>query len=165
MAIDRRILSILYANGISDVNKVQEFLGEKNNYYEVKVNNEIKKLRIPGYTYNDVNNILENVIESVKNEPLLSIETFSFEKELEKSDKENEKLLKEIKKAEKPKVEKSKVEEPKVEEPKVEESKIEESKVQKSKVQKTKVEKPKVETQKKNIKKSNNDFDDFINLA
>ena len=145
MAIDRRILSILYANGISDVNKVQEFLGEKNNYYEVKVNNEIKKLRIPGYTYNEVNNILENVIESVKNEPLLSIETFSFEKELEKSDKENEKLLKEIKKAEKPKAEKPKVEKSKVEEPKVEE--------------------PKVEKPKKNTKKLKDDFDDFINLA
>ena len=67
MAIDRRILSILYANGISDVNKVQEFLGEKNNYYEIKINNEIRKLRIPGYTYNDVDNVLENAIESAKN--------------------------------------------------------------------------------------------------
>ena len=165
MAIDRRILSILYANGISDVNKVQEFLGEKNNYYEVKINDEIKKLRIPGYYYNNVNEVLENVTESVKNEPLLSVETFSFEEELEKSNIENEKLLEEIKKVEEPKVEEPKVEEPKVEEPKVEEPKVEEPKIQKPKVQKSKVEKPKVETQKKNIKKSNDDFNDFINLA
>jgi hypothetical protein len=34
MSIDRRIVSILYHNGITDVNEVQEFIGEKNNYYE-----------------------------------------------------------------------------------------------------------------------------------
>ena len=141
MSIDRRILSILYANGIHNVNDVQEFLGEKNNYYEIKINNEVKKLKIPGYTYFDVNNEIENVIEAIEKEPILSVETFTFEEELEKSDKENEKLLEEIKNIE------VKVEEPKVDKPKKET-------------------KPRSNTKKsKQDKKIDNDLDDFINLV
>jgi len=47
MSIDRRIVSILYFNGIMDVEEVQEFLGEKNGFYEILINDEVKKLKIP----------------------------------------------------------------------------------------------------------------------
>ena len=143
MAIDRRILSILYANGINNINDVQEFLGEKNNYYEIKINNEVTKLKIPGYTYFDASNEIENVIEAIEKEPI-NVEKFTFEEELEKSDKENEKLLEEIKNI--------KVEEPKVEEPKVDKPKKET--------------KPRSNTKRsKQDKKIDDDLDNFINLA
>ena len=51
MSLDRRIVSILYFNGISDVESVENFLGEKKGYYEIIINGEIKKLKIPGRYY------------------------------------------------------------------------------------------------------------------
>lgn len=56
MSIDRRIVSILYFNDIN-INKVEKFLGEKDNYYEVIVDGEIKKLKIPGKEYTNLNQI------------------------------------------------------------------------------------------------------------
>jgi len=53
MGLDRRILSILYFNDIVDVNDVEEFIGEENKYYIVKVKGEIKKLKVPGVSYDD----------------------------------------------------------------------------------------------------------------
>ena len=89
MPIDRRILSILYFNNIIDVNKIQQFLGEKDNYYEVKINDEIIKLEIPGYNYNEIideTNKLNLFLDSLEKSE--NIETLS---------KEEEKLLQEIK--------------------------------------------------------------------
>ena len=54
MALDRRIVSILYFNGIEDVESVSEFLGEVDGYFEIKINDEIKKLKIPGKNYTEV---------------------------------------------------------------------------------------------------------------
>ena len=53
MAIDRRIVSILYYNGITDVNEIDKFIGESNGYYQVEINGEIKNLEIPGFHYNE----------------------------------------------------------------------------------------------------------------
>jgi hypothetical protein len=63
MSLDRRIVSILYYNNIFDVNKVEEFIGEKNNFYEIKIGGKIKKLEIPSKEYNPENyfNDLNNV--------------------------------------------------------------------------------------------------------
>jgi hypothetical protein len=67
MSLDRRIVSILYYNNIFDVNSVEEFIGEKNNFYEIKIDGKIMKLEIPnkGFEFNEV-------IESVNNNKLLS---------------------------------------------------------------------------------------------
>ena len=51
MSLDRRIVSILYYNNIFDVNNVEEFIGEKDNFYEIKIDGEIRKLEIPGKEY------------------------------------------------------------------------------------------------------------------
>jgi hypothetical protein len=67
MSLDRRIVSILYYNNIFDVNSVEEFIGEKNNFYEIKIDGKIMKLEIPnkGFEFNEV-------IESVNNNNLLT---------------------------------------------------------------------------------------------
>ena len=67
MSLDRRIVSILYYNNIFDVNNVEEFIGEKNNFYEIKIGGKIMKLEIPnkGIEFNEV-------IESAKNNNLLT---------------------------------------------------------------------------------------------
>jgi len=51
MSIDRRIVSILYYNNITDINNVEEFIGEKNGYYDIKINGKIKSLKIPDNEY------------------------------------------------------------------------------------------------------------------
>ena len=51
MSIDRRIVSILYYNNITDINKVDEFIGENNGYYDIKINGKIKSLKIPDNEY------------------------------------------------------------------------------------------------------------------
>ena len=53
MTIDRRIVAILYHNGITDVNTIENFIGEHDNYYEVVIKGKLRKLKIPGYTYNE----------------------------------------------------------------------------------------------------------------
>ena len=67
MSLDRRIVSILYYNNIFDVNNVEEFIGEKNNFYEIKIGGKIMKLEIPkkGIEFTEV-------IESAKNNNLLT---------------------------------------------------------------------------------------------
>jgi len=46
MSLDRRVVSILQYNGI-DVNEVEEFLGVKNNCYEIIMKGEKTQLKIP----------------------------------------------------------------------------------------------------------------------
>ena len=62
MSIDRRIISILYKNGITDVEKVQDFLGDKNNYYQIRMDNKIYNLQIPGRYYPNDEIIVEEQI-------------------------------------------------------------------------------------------------------
>jgi len=74
MSIDRRIVSILYYNDITDVNSVEEFIGENNGYYEVKVNGIINKLKLPGENYfenvdDNIDEIKQQLLE-VKNDEL-----------------------------------------------------------------------------------------------
>ena len=140
MSLDRRIVSILYFNGIDDVNKVEKFIGENNGYYEIIINGEFKKLQIPGIDYFEIptveyleekieqvnknigqlesqsfTNNLEDVIESIKESDNqyftttivteikeIPKEENSFEKELEKTEEENKKVLETIKKEIKP---------------------------------------------------------------
>jgi hypothetical protein len=98
MGLDRRILSILYYNDIIDVNDVEKFIGEKDGYYIVVIKGEIKKLKVPGFVYteeaveekiNDVElenefeeseNIFQTVVDSVKSNSVLSVETYTMEK-------------------------------------------------------------------------------------
>ena len=49
--MDRRIISILYHNGIFDLDEVEKYVGEKDNYYEVIIDGELRKLQIPGFVY------------------------------------------------------------------------------------------------------------------
>ena len=76
MALDRRILSILYYNDIVDVNDVEKFIGEKNGYYIVVVNGETKKLKVPGFFYPEEtdNEILDFEIEDENDESVNDFE-------------------------------------------------------------------------------------------
>jgi hypothetical protein len=66
MSIDRRILTILYYNNITDVNQVQKFLGPNGDYYEVIVDGELKKLKYPDKDYTDDTNIFEKIKEKIE---------------------------------------------------------------------------------------------------
>jgi hypothetical protein len=66
MSLDRRIVSILYHNGITDVNKVEKFIGENNNYYEVIINGKIEKLKIPGSIYLDNYDFFEELADTIQ---------------------------------------------------------------------------------------------------
>jgi len=67
MSIDRRILTILYFNNITDVNQVQKFLGPNGDYYEVIVDGELKKLKYPEKDYSEVDtNIFETIKEKIE---------------------------------------------------------------------------------------------------
>jgi hypothetical protein len=118
MSLDRRIVTILFQNGISDVTKVEKFLGEKDNYYEIIIDGELKKLRIPGHQYEEVKEIftvfekeeekeIEKEIEKEQKyeadldtfesnvEPIKEKQVFeqkSFEEELLEAEKESKKL-------------------------------------------------------------------------
>jgi hypothetical protein len=77
MSIDRRIVSILYYNGITDVEKVEKFLGENGYYYEIIIGGEVKKLKIPGIDYPSETLELEEVEildeisdETIEDEPI-----------------------------------------------------------------------------------------------
>lgn len=155
MSIDRRIVSILYYNGITDVENVEKFIGEKDSYYEIIINGELKKLKIPGFNYtnkeftseeflksdeidivpvkvkkpkekkiienleplNNLESIAEKIEEEtnelftarveIKTEEILeNVKKLSFEEDLERTEKENEEILKslETKKPKKPRV-------------------------------------------------------------
>ena len=98
MSLDRRIVSILYHNGIFDVEKIEHFIGEKDNYYEVMIDGEIKKLKIPGKEYLDQQfdkDFLEEVekLKIKKRTQKIKIEETPFEKEMEKTEIENKKFL------------------------------------------------------------------------
>ena len=54
MSLDRRIVSILYYNGIDDVKKVEKFIGEKEGYYEIMLDGKLMKLKIPGVEYFEI---------------------------------------------------------------------------------------------------------------
>jgi len=118
MSLDRRIVTILFQNGIADVTKVEKFLGEKDNYYEIIIDGELKKLRIPGHQYKEVKEIftvfekeeekeIEKEIEKEQKyeadldtfesnvEPIKEKQVFeqkSFEEELLEAEKESKKL-------------------------------------------------------------------------
>ena len=64
MSIDRRIVSILYHNDIFDIEAVEKFVGEKDNYYEIIIGGELKKLKIPGKKYEDEDTGI--IYESIK---------------------------------------------------------------------------------------------------
>jgi len=79
MPVDRGIIAILYYNNITDIDKVEDFIGEKNGYYEIKINGKIEKLKIPDISYvehiEDVEDV-EDVIKVIYKED-------TYEKELE----------------------------------------------------------------------------------
>jgi len=73
MSLDRRIVSILYHNGIEDVESVQQFIGEENGYFKVVINDEVRNLEIPGNLYviseeSTLKKELQDVINVVKSE-------------------------------------------------------------------------------------------------
>lgn len=116
MSIDRRIVSILYYNNITEVEKVEKFLGENNGYYNIIINGELKKLKIPGREYsenikkgkkqkiqkleplNNLDEIAQKIEEDSKE--LFTIKTevkiVSFDEELENSEKEKQKILEKL---------------------------------------------------------------------
>lgn len=80
MPVDRGIIAILFYNKITDVDKVEDFIGENDGYYEIKINGEIKKLEIPDRTYiNNLDNMINTIIENDKFEN----ETTKHQKDLE----------------------------------------------------------------------------------
>ena len=93
MPIDRRVLSILYHNDIKDANKIEKFIGQNEKYYEVVMNGEIVKLKIPGVVYDDVvdvNSLKKNLIDKVE-------KTIELSKDLKKPEtEEQQKIIDEI---------------------------------------------------------------------
>jgi len=66
MSIDRRIVSILYHNEIFDIEDVEKFIGENDNYYEIIIDGELKKLKIPGKDYPSLDELKNELKEKVK---------------------------------------------------------------------------------------------------
>ena len=132
MGLDRRLVAILFHNGINDVTKVEKYLGRKDDYLEVIIDGQLQKLKIPGILYpedipseNEKNieyveksdsfaNNLEDVVELIKKSEneLFTVTTTttiieeenSFEEELKKTELENQEVLKSIKKETKEKL-------------------------------------------------------------
>ena len=100
MTLDRRIVSILYFNGINDVESVDRFLGRNGDFFEVMIKGEIVKLKIPGnlyldddvYTQFEFENSSEEIVEDdvveddvVEDETIentIIVENKNFEEEL-----------------------------------------------------------------------------------
>jgi len=172
MGLDRRILSILYYNDIVDVNDVEEFIGEENGYYIVKVSGENKKLKVPGVDYpeEEVEEIfaefdLEEIFIDEPVEPIEPIENDTFvqkttEESLLEAENESKKSLLSVKteviitETEVDPIEPDTVNEP-VNEP------VKPVKEKKKPKAKSKA-KPKKKTTKITTKKIDDDFDDFI---
>jgi hypothetical protein len=120
MSLDRRIVSILYYNNIFDVNNVEEFIGEKNNFYEIKIDGKIMKLEIPnkGIEFNEViesaknNNLLTTKIEIIDEDILPQPETLQQNLETLQQNLETLQQIENI--GEKIKVEKNKKNNPKI---------------------------------------------------
>ena len=186
MSIDRRIVSILYHNGIFDIEDVEKFVGEKDNYYEIIIDGELKKLQIPGYKYDELSQfeiekkskreelaeMLSQVVDENDNpyvntewvkEKILRIKPeISFEDEMKKNDDENTAFLEKIKEDEVQSLPKEEVKEI-FKQPELEEVvEIKENKKLVVTKKEVKVTKPKAEKNVK-IKKSDNDIDDFMN--
>ena len=173
MSIDRRIVSILYYNNIFDIEDVEKFIGENDNYYEVSIDGEVKKLKIPGIEY--PNDIYEELLEDLsevsqrtfegglleaekyaKTHHLFTIieEEISFEEEMEKSDNENNLFLDKIKEEEFSEIDDEKISNVEIEPKKVEVKKPELKKVEVKKPELKKPETKKVEVKKVEAKKS-----------
>jgi hypothetical protein len=154
MSLDRRIVTILFQNGITDVTKVEKFLGEKDNFYEIIIGGELKKLRIPGHEYKEI-----QVKEEVKE--IFTVFEKEEEKEQEKIEQKYEADLDTfIDIVEEPKKEKQVFEQKSFEEELLdaeEESKKLEQLFTKTVTKTIKVIKP------KKPKKLDDDIDDFIN--
>jgi hypothetical protein len=90
MSLDRRIVSILYHNGITDVSKVEKFIGENNNYYEVVIDGKIEKLKIPGNIYNE--DLVEDLTQKLKELGVLLKDITELNPETE----EEKNLIKEV---------------------------------------------------------------------
>jgi hypothetical protein len=188
MSIDRRIVSILYHNGIFDIEDVEKFVGEKDNYYEIIIDGELKKLQIPGYKY-DVKTEYEEKIKIQREEiaetlsqivnedgsqyvseewvkkNILRIESepeISFEEEMKKTDDENDAFLEKINEME---VQDKEDEVKEIfETPELDEVVKEIKENKKLIVTKTEVKVTKPKTQKNTIKKKpDDDIDDFMN--
>ncbi len=187
MSIDRRIVSILYHNGIFDLEDIEKFVGEKDNYYEIIIDGELKKLQIPGYKYDELSQfeiekkskreelaeMLSQVVDEndkpyfntewVK-EKILRIEPeISFEDEMKKNDDENTAFLEKIKEDEVQSLPKEEVKEI-FKQPELEEIVEEIKENKKLIVAKTEVKVTKPKPQKNTTKKKpNDDIDDFMN--
>lgn len=170
MSIDRRIVSILYFNGINDIDKVQAFLGESNNYYKVIIDDEIKKLKIPGKIYTEIveettfeKKLLKTVEDSKKEN--LTENTFTLTENNEKENIDNvmideteiETIL--VKDNFEDKI--NDFEELLINDDVIENAKIEESIKKSTKATKTT---KTTKTSKKSNKNTDSDVDDFINF-
>lgn len=170
MSIDRRIVSILYFNGINDIDKVQAFLGESNNYYKVIIDGEIKKLKIPGKIYTEIveettfeKKLLKTVEDSKKEN--LTENTFTLTENNEKENIDNvmideteiETIL--VKDNFEDKI--NDFEELLINDDVIENAKIEESIKKSTKATKTT---KTTKTSKKSNKNTDSDVDDFINF-
>lgn len=173
MSIDRRIVSILYFNGINDIDKVQAFLGESNNYYKVIIDDEIKKLKIPGKIYTEIveettfeKKLLKTVEDSKKEN--LTTNTFTLTENTEKENIDNvmideteiETIL--VKDNFEDKI--NDFEELLIKDDVIENAKIEKSIKKSSKSTKTTKTTKSIKTTKTSNKNTDSDVDDFINL-
>ena len=181
MSLDRRIVSILYFNGITDVNQVEKFIGEnEENYYEVIIDGNLRKLKIPGLEYfeNEVYteaNFVEELkkSENEKQEILKSFEEPSFEEKLLNAEMESKKIKKPIKKSVDKKTLEEEIVKPFYEKKQIEnfEEELKNSEIEKQEILKSfeespleempKVKKAKV---KEKTKKLDDDINDFIDI-
>ncbi len=97
MSLDRRIVSILYFNGITDIETVEHFSRVNEKYYEALVNGKFIRLRIQGKDYSDEIEEKNEIVQPIKETIFLK------EEELEKNVAENKENLEKIKKEIKPK--------------------------------------------------------------
>jgi hypothetical protein len=189
MSIDRRIVSILFQNGITDVTKVEKFLGEKNNYYEVIVDGKLLKLRIPDHDYTEpeIFTVFEKEIKKEEEKELIKTmlqETLELAKNLpeptnDKEQKELDDIYDEVKDLDKFITEiiessekvKDTFEQKSFEEELLDsekENKDFENSLSKIEVKKTIIKTPIKKDTKKEVKKPkklDDDIDDFIDLA
>ena len=158
MGLDKRLIAILFHNGINDVTRVEKYLGRKDDYLEVIIDGQLEKLKIPGIIYPEdipsveyleskIKETEKNKLDSVTNNLEDVVETVS---EICVGDVRLDRTLKEIKD--------SSFEE------ELKKTELENQKVLKSIKEKTKTEKKSVKKKIKNIetKEVDDNIDDFI---
>ena len=98
MPVDRGIIAILYYNKITDIDKVEDFIGENNGYYEIKIDGKIEKLKIPDHSYIEkVDGMINMITEESKYEDDLSKELEKIKISVAKNKEDNNKITDNLK--------------------------------------------------------------------